>query len=70
MALKTIKVDGEVTPFDENITDYFNDDDDKDTDKLAAISGINSAPAARQLSNADIDNMSSSELAKEIRKYV
>ena len=32
--IRTIKVEGEVTPFDENITDYYNDDDDKDTDKL------------------------------------
>lgn len=45
-------------------------ENDKDTDKLAAISGTNSAPAARQLSNADIDKMSTSELAKEIRKYL
>lgn len=45
-------------------------ENDKDTDKLADISGTNSAPAARQLSNADINNMSTSELAKEIRKYI
>jgi len=32
--IRTIKVDGEVTPFDENITDYFSDDDDQDTDSL------------------------------------
>lgn len=32
--IRTIKVDGEVTPFDENITDYYSDDDDKETDEL------------------------------------
>lgn len=32
--IRTIKVEGEVTPFDENVTDYFNDDDDQDTDEL------------------------------------
>jgi len=32
--IRTIKVDGEVTPFDENITDYYSNDDDLDTDKL------------------------------------
>lgn len=32
--IRTIKVDGEVTPFDENITDYYSNDDDLDTDAL------------------------------------
>ncbi len=32
--IRTIKVEGEVTPFDENVTDYFNDDDDQQTDEL------------------------------------
>lgn len=32
--IRTIKVEGEVTPFDENVTDYFNDDDDQETDEL------------------------------------
>lgn len=32
--IRTIKVEGEVTPFDENVTDYFNDDDDLETDEL------------------------------------
>lgn len=32
--IRTIKVDGEVTPFDENITDFFSKDDDLDTDAL------------------------------------
>ena len=32
--IRTIKVDGEVTPFDENVTDHYSDDDDQDTDAL------------------------------------
>ena len=32
--IRTIKVEGEVTPFDENVTDYYNDDDDQETDEL------------------------------------
>lgn len=32
--IRTIKIEGEVTPFDENITDYYSDDDDIDTDAL------------------------------------
>jgi len=32
--IRTIKVEGEVTPFDENITDYYSDDDDQDIDAL------------------------------------
>lgn len=32
--IRTIKVEGEVTPFDENITDYYSDDDDQDKDAL------------------------------------
>ena len=41
------------------------------TDKLAAINTQNySAPAASQITSADIDKMSQAELAKEIRKYL
>ena len=32
--IRTIKVEGEVTPFDENVTDYYSDDNDQDTDEL------------------------------------
>lgn len=32
--IRTIKVDGEVTPFDENITDFYSNDDDLDTDAI------------------------------------
>lgn len=32
--IRTIKVDGEVTPFDENITDYYSNDDDQDNTEL------------------------------------
>jgi len=32
--IRTIKVEGEVTPFDENITDFYSDDDDQDIDAL------------------------------------
>lgn len=41
----------------------------KAIDNIASINN-NSAPAARQYSNADIDNMSAKELAKEIKKYI
>lgn len=30
--IRTIKVEGEITPFDENITDHYSDDDDQETD--------------------------------------
>lgn len=40
------------------------------TDNISGINTNNSAPAAKQLSNADIDNMSDSELRKEISKYL
>ena len=43
---------------------------DKATDKLAGINPLNSAQAATPISNAQIDKMSSTELAKEIRKYI
>jgi len=45
-------------------------ENDKATDKLSSIGTQSSAPAARQLSNDDIDNMSPEELAKEIRKLI
>lgn len=32
--IRTIKVEGEVTPFDENVTDFYDDEDDNDTDAL------------------------------------
>ena len=32
--IRTIKVEGEVTPFDENITDYYSDDENVNADLL------------------------------------
>lgn len=43
---------------------------EKATDKLAGINPLNSAQAANPISNAQIDKMSQTELAKEIRKYI
>ena len=45
-------------------------ENEKATDKIAALNTQSSAPAARQYSNADIDAMSPEELAKEIRKLI
>ena len=45
-------------------------ENDKATDKLSSLGTQTSAPGARQLSNAEIDNMSAKDLAKEIRKYI
>lgn len=32
--IRTIKVEGEVTPFDDNVTDYYSEDDDNETNAL------------------------------------
>jgi hypothetical protein len=40
------------------------------TDALAALNGSSSAPGAKPVTNADIDNMSEKELRSEIRKLI